>query len=140
LGGFGSKGAIFFHCVSVSNGPDRAIDPPSALLTLLISQFTKLNHRPLRLVSGYATACRETCSIVRAMIRFTAISANSFGPAADGKPRAPEQKIWRPRISKVLALDRNFELKSNLSGFRFLEPLRKPSIVLRQVWKAVPKG
>src|SRR5580704_14991958 len=44
LGGFGSKGAIFFHCASVSNGPDRAIGPPSALLTLLISHFQKLNH------------------------------------------------------------------------------------------------
>ena len=45
LGGLGSKGAIFFHCASVSNGPDRAIGPPSALLTLLISHFQKLNHR-----------------------------------------------------------------------------------------------
>jgi hypothetical protein len=44
LGGFGSKGAIFFHCASVSKGPDRAIGPPSALLTLLISHFQKLNH------------------------------------------------------------------------------------------------
>jgi len=44
LGGFGSNGAIFFHCASVSNGPDRAIHPPSALLTLLISHFQKLNH------------------------------------------------------------------------------------------------
>ena len=37
LRGLGSKGAIFFHCTSVGNGPDRAIGPPSALLTLLIS-------------------------------------------------------------------------------------------------------
>jgi hypothetical protein len=44
LGGFGSKGAIFCHCASVSNGPDRAIHPPSALLTLLIPYFQKLNH------------------------------------------------------------------------------------------------
>src|SRR5258708_2233440 len=44
LGGFGSKGAIFCHCASVSNGPDRAIHPPSALLTLLISYFQTLNH------------------------------------------------------------------------------------------------
>jgi len=44
LGGLGSKGAIFFHCASVSNGPDRAIDPPLALLTLLIPHFKKLNH------------------------------------------------------------------------------------------------
>src|SRR6202795_3409164 len=44
LGGFGRKGAIFFHCASVSKGPDRAIGPPSALLTLLISHFQKLNH------------------------------------------------------------------------------------------------
>src|SRR6266851_2168447 len=44
LGGLGSKGAIFFHCASVSNGPDRAIGPPSALLTLLISHFRLINH------------------------------------------------------------------------------------------------
>jgi hypothetical protein len=44
LGGLGSKGAIFFHCASVSNGADRAIGPPSALLTLLISYFRILNH------------------------------------------------------------------------------------------------
>jgi hypothetical protein len=44
LGALGSKGAISFHCASVSNGPDRAIGPPLALLTLLISHFPKLNH------------------------------------------------------------------------------------------------
>jgi hypothetical protein len=44
LGGFGSKGAIFAHCASVSNGPDRAIEPPLALLTLLISHFVFLNQ------------------------------------------------------------------------------------------------
>jgi hypothetical protein len=37
-------GAIFFHCASVSNGPLRAIGPPSALLILLISHYRKLNH------------------------------------------------------------------------------------------------
>src|SRR6266852_1182202 len=44
LRGFGSKGAIFFHCTSVSNGPDRAIGPPSALLSLVISHLRKLNY------------------------------------------------------------------------------------------------
>ena len=48
LGGLGSQGAIFFHCASVSNGPDRAIGPPSALLTLLIPHFSKLNHSHFR--------------------------------------------------------------------------------------------
>src|ERR1700682_2513336 len=42
--GLGSKGAIFCHCPSVSNGRDRAIGPPSALLTLLISHLRKLNY------------------------------------------------------------------------------------------------
>src|SRR6266566_1461201 len=46
-GGLGSKGAIFFHCASVSNGPARAIDPPATLLTLLIHDFAKLNHHLL---------------------------------------------------------------------------------------------
>jgi hypothetical protein len=44
LRGFGSKGAIFFHCASFSNGPDRAIGPPSALLSLLISHLRKINY------------------------------------------------------------------------------------------------
>ena len=47
LGGLGSKGAIFCHRASVSNGPERAIGPPSALLTLLISDFAKHNHHLL---------------------------------------------------------------------------------------------
>jgi len=44
LGGLGSKGAIFFHCASVSNGRDRAIGPPSALLTLLIPHLRNPNY------------------------------------------------------------------------------------------------
>ena len=44
LDGLGSKGAIAFHCASVSNGPERAIGPPSALLTLLIRHFEETNH------------------------------------------------------------------------------------------------
>jgi len=44
LGGLGSKGAIFFPCASVSNGPHRAIGPFSALLTFLVSHFRILNH------------------------------------------------------------------------------------------------
>jgi hypothetical protein len=50
-GGLGSNGAIFFHCASVSNGPDRAIAPPSALLTLLISHFQTRNHPHFRTLS-----------------------------------------------------------------------------------------
>ncbi|HEV2521585.1 MAG TPA: hypothetical protein VGT24_04315, partial [Candidatus Acidoferrales bacterium] len=38
----------FFHCASVSNGPHRAIDPPSALPTLLISHLRKHNHLHFR--------------------------------------------------------------------------------------------
>src|SRR5487761_190101 len=56
LGGLGSNGAIFFHCDSVSNGPDRAIRPPSALLTLLISYFHKLNHSHL---NGLSTVVQQ---------------------------------------------------------------------------------
>jgi len=39
-----SKGAIFCHCASVSNAPDRAIGPPRALLILLISHLRKFNY------------------------------------------------------------------------------------------------
>src|SRR2546428_2328002 len=48
LGGWGSKGAIFCHCASASNGPDRAIGPPSALLTLLMPHLRKHNHLHLK--------------------------------------------------------------------------------------------
>jgi hypothetical protein len=44
LGGWGSKGAIFFHGASVSNAPGRAIGPPSALLTFLMPHLRKSNH------------------------------------------------------------------------------------------------
>src|SRR5579864_5029159 len=47
LGGSGSKGAIFVHCASVSNGRDRAIGPPPALLTLLIPHLKNANHPDL---------------------------------------------------------------------------------------------
>jgi len=46
--GFGSKGAIFFHCASVNNGPVRAIDPPWALPVLFIRYFTRHNHPDLK--------------------------------------------------------------------------------------------
>src|SRR6202049_1134824 len=51
-GGLGSKGAIFCHCTSVSNGRDRAIGPPSALLTLLIPHFPKVNHPCFKVLSA----------------------------------------------------------------------------------------
>src|SRR6202049_466793 len=51
-GGLGSKGAIFCHCPSVSNGCDRAIGPPSALLTLLIPHFPYLNHPCFKVLSA----------------------------------------------------------------------------------------
>src|SRR6516164_1448764 len=43
-GGLGSKGAIFCHCASVSNGRDRAIGPPSALLNQLIPHSQQLKR------------------------------------------------------------------------------------------------
>jgi hypothetical protein len=51
-GGLGSKGAIFCHCASVSNGRDRAIGPPSALLTPLIPYFPELNHSCFKVLSA----------------------------------------------------------------------------------------
>src|SRR6266481_5125825 len=39
------------HGDSVSNGPDRAIGPPSALLTLLIAHSGKLNHHSFKHLS-----------------------------------------------------------------------------------------
>jgi hypothetical protein len=43
-GGLGSKGAILVYCASVNNGPDRAIDLPLALLTMLITHSLFLNQ------------------------------------------------------------------------------------------------
>jgi hypothetical protein len=65
LGGLGSNGAILFHCASLSNGPDRAIGPPSALLTLLISYSQKLNHRHF---NGLSTVVQQLLVIFPAEI------------------------------------------------------------------------
>jgi hypothetical protein len=62
LGRRGSKGAIFFHCTSVSNGPDRAIRPPTALLTLLISHFRQFNHSHLNGLSTVVQQLLELCN------------------------------------------------------------------------------
>src|SRR5271169_4586694 len=67
LGDLGSDGAIFFHCVSVSNGPDRAIHPPLALLTLLISHFQKLNHSHFK---GLSTVVQQPLGIAAAAGNF----------------------------------------------------------------------
>src|SRR5579863_1676744 len=61
LGRRGSKGAIFFHCASVSNGPDRAIHPPSALLILFISHFRQLNHSHLKGLSWVVQQLLSFC-------------------------------------------------------------------------------
>jgi|SRR5450755_1392250 hypothetical protein len=42
LGWLGEQGRNLLHCASVTNALDRAIRPPSALLTLLISHLRKL--------------------------------------------------------------------------------------------------
>ena len=77
LGGLGSKGAIFFHCASVSNGADRAINPPSALLTLLISHFQKLNNHDFK---GLST-------VVQQLLVKYCLSVSTFPNAADPKLR-----------------------------------------------------
>jgi hypothetical protein len=51
--GFGRKGAIFFHCASVSNGPDRAIGPRSALLTAIMLQLKNPIHRHFSTWNGF---------------------------------------------------------------------------------------
>ena len=48
---FGTKGAILVHCASVISGPDRATDPPSTLLTLLVCHVPSLNLRDLKYLS-----------------------------------------------------------------------------------------
>src|SRR3977135_3286615 len=78
-GGLGSKGAIFFHCASVSNGADRAISPPSALLTLLIPHFDARNHYHFRVLS---TVVQQLLEVSEMGFGCMSISAN-YGPAAN---------------------------------------------------------
>ncbi len=73
LGGLGSKGAIFFHCASVSNGPDRAIGPPSALLTLLISHFRLINHSHF---NGFFKVVQQLLVKTRTSARFLVSAAS----------------------------------------------------------------
>src|ERR1700674_979856 len=68
----GSKGAIFFHCASVSNEPDRAIGPPVALLISLISHFGKLNHSHFR---GLYRVMQQLLSLFAPPIRSKKINA-----------------------------------------------------------------
>jgi hypothetical protein len=66
LGGLGSKGAIFFHCASVSHGPDRAtclrrqVGPPSALLTPFMLPLREPDHRHFRALYGVVQQRLET--------------------------------------------------------------------------------
>jgi hypothetical protein len=60
---WGSKGAIFFHCASVSNGPARAIGSPSALLTLLIHDFARFNHHLLKRLYWVVQQLLVSCAI-----------------------------------------------------------------------------
>src|SRR5207245_8013860 len=82
-------GAIFFHCASVSNGPDRAIGPPSALLTLLIPHFTKLNHSHFR---GLSWVMQQLLGI--AFLVYSKISGAAF---RNGLP--PWLQLQRPALA-----------------------------------------
>jgi hypothetical protein len=94
LGGFGSKGAIFFHCASVSNGPDRAIRPPSALLTLLISYFQKLNHHHF---NGLST-------VVQQLLVSANVFANSLMPRTFSLFSLFNARIWDSVSIKPITL------------------------------------
>ena len=74
LGGLGSKGAIFCHCASVSNGPERAIGPPSALLTLLMPCFGKHNHHLFKPLYRVVQQLLGSCGRLRAWPRCGAAS------------------------------------------------------------------
>ncbi len=56
FGSLWSKGAIFCQCASVGGSRDRAIGPPSALLTVLIRHSQKLNHHHFR---GWRTVIQQ---------------------------------------------------------------------------------
>ena len=62
LGDVANKGAIFSHCASVSNGQDRAINPPSALLTLLIPHSQSFNHSSFKPLSRVVQQLLEAIS------------------------------------------------------------------------------
>src|SRR6266571_4342722 len=79
LRGFGSKGAIFFHCASVSNGPDRPIDPPLALLTLLIAHSRKLNHPSFKHLSSVMQQLLLTSQVFNNLGLCFSLKANPNG-------------------------------------------------------------
>jgi len=54
-GGLGSRGRIFSHCASVSNGPDRAIGPPPGAA----APFYCVRERPTMATS---TPCTQFCN------------------------------------------------------------------------------
>src|SRR5437899_7414852 len=101
LGGLGSKGAIFFHCASVSNGPDRAIGPPSALLTLLISHFRLINHSHF---NGLFKVVQQLLAIVEENVRSQGARwSKGWRPWQSGKEL--EAKIRPNQIPISSALD-----------------------------------
>ena len=58
-GGLGSRGRIFSHCASVSNGPYRGIGPPSALLPLFTASGKGQLWQHQRLVPSFATGSSQ---------------------------------------------------------------------------------
>src|SRR2546428_11645695 len=98
LGGWGSKGAIFCHCASVSNGPDRAIGPPSALLTLLMPHLRKHNHPHLKGLYWVMQQLlgKRVCLYLRVLpiLRRSALSEPSHGKrGAASEPRSRLEKF-----------------------------------------------
>ena len=95
-GGLGSKGAIFFHCASVSNGPHRAIDPPAALLALLIHHFVKHNHRHLNSLYWVVQQLLELAVLQGKHIRFAArFPKRSSSMDRSRQPLAPPGYSYR---------------------------------------------
>ncbi|HVB58041.1 MAG TPA: hypothetical protein VNE63_16655, partial [Candidatus Acidoferrales bacterium] len=73
-------------CASVSNSPDRAIGPPSALLTLLISHFQKLNQHHF---NGLSTVVQQL------LVIYSIISFSNTTPSFQNLSQVVQQLLDR---------------------------------------------
>jgi hypothetical protein len=117
LRGLGSKKTIFFHCTSVSNGPDRASGPPSALLTLLIPHRRELNYHLFR-------------NLYWVMQQLLVSRVQGCNALQDWAPRPGRIRASRAggNMSKKLCVDRPHEQRWDVMGCRLPQPCPKNCI------------
>src|SRR5712692_1650795 len=138
LRGFGSKGAIFFHCDSVSNGPDRAIGPPSALLTLLIAHSGKLNHHSFKHLSWVMQQLLVKlfrlvgCMGFHRLVVYKASPGHAWATGYSAGNHRSIKAMGKPRRTGVLGVSetrspRSIKLESAVRAVRSPNPVIEPA-------------